>query len=143
MKIERRPMMFLNILSKQACGEPNEWPLHARELRNGIIKSNLYPTGPVMFQVGTTDYSIHVPVNEGIDVEGLEGYSFKDVIFYEDGFLFRHTDSEESLEETYEMLRMCAEEYGVKLKEPFYNIYIPIYGEAVIDIYAPIEEVAS
>lgn len=137
-------MAFVNILGKTARCAPDEWPIFAKELRNNIIKNGLYPTGPVMFQMEnsfeTAEYTIQVPVNEEVDVEGLEGYSFNRILIFDDGLLLRHSDSEESLEESYKLLRTCAKEFGLKLQEPFYNIHIPVYGDAIIDIYAPVQE---
>ncbi|MGR7945720.1 DUF5085 family protein [Paenibacillus sp. M.A.Huq-81] len=137
----------MNILSLEVQCLTTEWPLYARELRNSVLKNNLYPTGPFMFQASidgeTSIYTFHVPINEEVDVEGLNGFSFHPNLVYEDGLLFRHSDSEESLEESYELLRMAATENGVILEEPFFNIHIPAYGEPVIDIYAPIRKEES
>ncbi|RXZ83825.1 hypothetical protein EBB07_05460 [Paenibacillaceae bacterium] len=83
-------------------------------------------------------HTFYVPISEEVDTQGLQEYTFYSQMVYEDGLLFRHSDSEESLEVSYEMLRMAAAEYGLTLKEPFFNSYIHVYGEAVIDIYAPI-----
>jgi len=142
MRIKRKPVLFLNVLSLEAQCLPEDWHLYASELRNNIIKNNLYPTGPVMFQVKILEerhsYIFYVPISEEVDVKGLQEYTFYSQLVYEDGLLFRHSDSEESLEASYELLRMAASELGLTLKEPFFNIYIPVYGEAVIDIYAPI-----
>lgn len=38
------------------------------------------------------------------------------------------------------LLRKTAGNYNLKLVEPFYNIYSDVFGDGVIDVYAPIEK---
>ena len=44
-------------------------------------------------------------------------------MYFEDGLPLRHADLDEELELSYTLLRACAEDHGLKLKEPF-TIYI-------------------
>jgi hypothetical protein len=55
-----------------------------------------------------------------------------------DGLIFRHADLDEPIEESYDLLRAAAQAHHITLQEPFINIYLDVYGDGIIDIYAPI-----
>ncbi|GAE00679.1 hypothetical protein CBO05C_0369 [Clostridium botulinum B str. Osaka05] len=42
---------------------------------------------------------------------------------------------------TYDTLRAAAGNYNLKLVEPFYNIYLDVFGDGVIDVYVPIKNI--
>ncbi|UFT99210.1 DUF5085 family protein [Radiobacillus kanasensis] len=145
MKIKRCPLTFHNVISATSTCKPSEWHHSAQDLRNAIIRNELYGTGPTIYQVSTNlgsqesaEYTFHVPVNEPVKIDLNETYRFTKELTFEDGLVIRHADLDEDMEESYQILRLCAEEYGLELEEPFYNIYLDVYGGGIIDIYAPI-----
>ncbi|NMM62860.1 DUF5085 family protein [Clostridium sp. P21] len=148
MKIKRNPLIFHNVLSIKVICKTNEWVNHARELRNSIIKNGLYVTGPVIYTVedvdkenNTAKVGIYVPINTEIDLEPNNKYVFIEEMKFEDGLILRHADLDDDIETvTYDTLRAAAGNYNLKLVEPFYNIYLDVFGGGVIDVYAPIEK---
>ncbi|CAM4338942.1 DUF5085 family protein [Paenibacillus tarimensis] len=145
MKIKRKPLVFHNVISTTAtCGE-NEWHQIAQELRNAVLQNGLYGTGPVMYQIGNVnplsgeaEYSFHIPVNSPVSMPANNKYSFTKLLHIPDGLVFRHADLEEELDPSYELLRQTAGTSGLTLQEPFYHIYLDVYGGGMIDIFAPI-----
>jgi len=144
LKIRRCPLLFNRVISRRLIGDMKEWYTGARELRNMVIKNGLYGTGPVFYQVsaceeeGKMKFNIYLPVNVAVKFKDNDIYSYNEKMYFEDGLLLRHADLDEELELSYTLLRACAEDQGLKLKEPFYNIYLEVYGDGIIDIYAPI-----
>ena len=145
MKIKRGPIQFHNVISATFTCKHNEWHRYAREIRNDVIKSGLYGTGPVIYQVSNiheaeqeADYTFHVPVNASVDMEENENYQFREILKYEDGLLLRHADLDEDLKDSYAHLLLSAQNYNLELQEPFYHIYLDVYGDGIIDIFAPI-----
>lgn len=147
MKIKRCPIIFNNIISAQITAKPDEWLECAQGLRNAIIRNGLYGTGPVMYQAGTVDsetnkveYNFYIPVSEPVSMEKNEQYQFEESWVVQDSLVLRHADLDEDIEESYALLRACAEANQLTLQEPFYNIYLDVFGGGVIDICAPILE---
>ena len=144
--MKRTSLVFHNVLqAKNRKCKADEWDLYARELRNAVIRNELYATGPVFYQVSNFnedtmegDYSFYVPVNVPINMPENDQYHFFETFEYKDGLLYRFTDFDEDIEVAYEFMKAAAEELNLTLKEPFYNIYLDVYGEGIIDIYAPI-----
>lgn len=145
MRIRRCPIVFHNVISASAICGPNEWHQTVKDLRNAILVNGLYGTGPVIFQAAKqnksdteAEYQFYIPVNRPILMPDNEQYSYTELWKYEDGLVLRHADLEDDIEESYEVLRACAEANQVQLQEPFYNIYLDVYGDGIIDIFAPI-----
>ncbi|ADU31803.1 DUF5085 family protein [Evansella cellulosilytica] len=150
MKIKRGPVVFNNVISAKARTDMNEWFHAAREFRNAIIKNGLYSTGPIIYQVANideaaneADYIFYVPVNRPVEMKDSGQFSFIELFEFPDVLIVRHADLEEDIEETYDILRECADAYTVKISEPFYNIYLDVYGDGMIDVFAPIVEEGS
>lgn len=148
MKIKRCPLIFNNVISTQVRCQKDEWHLAAREFRNAIIKNQLYATGPVIYQItnipDVSDEAIfhfYLPINEAVDMPGNDKYSFHAEWKFEDGLVIRHADLDEEMEPSYELLRLTAASFELELQEPFFNIYLDVYGTGIIDIYAPIVKV--
>jgi effector-binding domain-containing protein len=145
MIIKRNSVNFHNVLSTSAVCKKSEWHFIARELRNAVIRNGLYATGPVIYQVNPAangedeaGYTFYLPVNTTLEMPENDKYKFHEIWGFADGLSFRHSDLEEDLEASYEMIRDAAQENGLELQEPFYNIYLEVYGGGIIDIYAPI-----
>lgn len=126
MKIKRTPIIFHNVISCTKTCKIEEWHQLAKELRNSIVSSGLYGTGPIIYQVsglnldvGEADYSFYIPVNAPVEMEKNEDYHFTETLKFTDGLLLRHADLDEDIEESYAVLRSCAESYQLTLEEPF------------------------
>lgn len=145
MIIKQCPLTFHNVLSAKARCKMNEWHVLASQMRNSVIMNGLYGTGPVIYQTenidrenNEADFTFHIPVNKPIEMKDNDKYSFIETLSIQDGLVLRHADMEESIEDSYQILKHCAEEYQITLQEPFYNIYLDVYGDGMIDIFAPI-----
>ena len=147
MNIKRCPIVFNNVISTKTKCKTDEWHLVARDLRNAVIKNGLYATGPIIYQVtninpfdNEAEYSFYLPINDRIDMIENDKYSFHESWQFDDTLVFRHADLDEDMEFSYQIIRTAAEENNLVLKEPFYHIYLEVYGGGIIDIFAPIVE---
>lgn len=144
MKIRRSPIEFHNVLSAKSRCSHDEWMESARDLRNAVIRNGLYGTGPIIYQISNeekdvADYSIYLPVSHSVKLKSHDVFHFDEVWRFEDTLIYRHADIADDIEQSYELLRACAEAYELKLQEPFYHIYIDVYGDTILDIFAPVE----
>lgn len=145
MKIKRSPLIFHNVLSTKVICNKEEWLGYARELRNSLVKSNLYSTGPIIYKRNKLEDSnkieavLYLPINAEIELKEDTKYEFIKELKFDDGLTLRHADLDDDLETvTYDTLREAAKKYNLELVEPFYNIYLDVFGDGVIDVYAPI-----
>lgn len=147
MEIRRSSLKFNNVLCAKTRSSVKDWHKDAQELRNAVIKNGLYATGPIFYKVenfnreeGQGDYSFYIPVNNRLKIKDNSKYTFYNHFLIEDGLALKHVDLDENLEESYEIIRACAKAQNFQVKEPFYNIYLEVYGSGIIDIFAPIKE---
>ncbi|BCN31967.1 DUF5085 family protein [Anaeromicropila herbilytica] len=144
MKIKRGSLILHHVISVKEICESNEWMNASKELRNAIIRNGLYPTGPMIYQMRNIkesdkkEFTLFIPVNAPINMEENEKFFYLDTLSFEDGLTYRHSDMDEDFEDSYELLKMTAQSIGVELEETFYNIYLPVFGGSIVDIYAPI-----
>jgi len=138
--------MLSNVIIAKMTTKTDQWHEGAKEVRNAIIRNGLYGTGPIMYQVGdvdveqgTAEFTIYIPVNRPVEMEENSEYKFEEDWLIKDALVIRHADLDDDIAESYDLLRACAEANQLTLKEPFYNIFLDVFGEGVIDICAPIE----
>lgn len=145
MKVKQTPLIFQHVMSATTVCGLKEWYAYAQEFRNAIIRNGLYGTGPIMYQVEPVEedeeqarFTFYLPVNQAVELEGNDKFHFYPQWQFDDGLLIRHADLDVSMEESYAALLVCAETYGFTLQQPYLHIYLDVYGEGMIDIYAPI-----
>lgn len=146
MKIKRVRLQFENVISMEVVCEENEWFNHAEEFKHAIIKNNLYATGPVFYQISRDFdmnkyvYTLYVPINDVVKINKKDTqFKFIKDFRVEDCLMIRHSDLDEPIKETYNLLEQCAYKLDLVLEKPYYNIYLDVYGEGIIDVFAPIK----
>ncbi|MEH7381280.1 DUF5085 family protein [Bacillus sp. JJ1533] len=150
MKVKRSPVTFHNVISTKSRSKVSEWHQTAKQFRNAIIRNELYSTGPIIYRVSNfsedtqeADYTFYIPVNAPVKMADNDRFEFTSVLEFEDGLSFRHADLDEDIEIAYDLLREAAEANELELEEPFYNIFLDVYGSGIIDVYAPIVKVSA
>jgi hypothetical protein len=150
MKIKQKKMVFHNVISLKGTAKQNEWFKIAIELRNFIIQNGLYVNAPIFYQCvegdneaakesGLNEYTIYMPLNRKIEISGDVPVSFHEEITIEEALVFRQADINTSVKKAYLLLEACASDQGYSLKQPFYHVYLDVFGEGMLDIIAPIE----
>ena len=83
MNIKRKPVILHNVIRAAAKCKSEEWYISAVELRNAVIKSGLYGTGPIIYQFANydpktdlADYTFYLPVNAPIQLAENGKYRF-------------------------------------------------------------------
>lgn len=144
MAIRRVPFTMKNLIYFQKKGLVKDWEVEMLELRKSIIKSEIYPIGPLIYQMEESEteniYTIYIPVNEPVKMPEDCPYHFIETLTISDGLSIRHADLEDEIQITCEFLNAYAKSNELVLKFPFYYIVLPVFGGSVIDVYAPIAE---
>lgn len=147
MKIKRCPVIFHNIISTTMVCKRSEWHRVVQATRNAILLQHLYSTGPVVYQASQSqnqseevELTLYMPVNRPVELQENSRFTFQETMHLKDGLVLRHADLDDDIELSYEWLRIGAESNQLKLVEPFYHIYLDVYGEGIIDIFAPIAQ---
>ena len=114
-------------------------------MRTFVINNDLYPTGPIFYTVQDQEnkeekiFTVYMPINAQIKLTKDSELHFIEKFEVKAGLQFRHLDVEEPLLSSNMLLKACADENKLELVEPFYNIFLDVYGEGVIDVFAPIK----
>ena len=144
MRIKRLPILFQNVLGMKVTCSQEEWYAYAQSIRNNVILNDLYAIGPISFQVEETNEELdeikitfYQPVSEELHVDNEDEFFYQKELYFEDGLLVRCVDLDE-IEEMYELLDLASKELKVKLQQPYLHIYLNVYGEGMMDIFAPI-----
>jgi len=148
MRIKRQPVVFHNVLSMtDRCG-PGEWGTMELLLRSIAAQNGLYPTAPTFYRYagggaegGLPEFTVHLPlggpvqVGEGVPAEFLPEVAIGDALVY------RVADAEDdgAVREAEELLGLCAAQEGLELERPFYYVCLDVYGEAMVDVVAPVK----
>lgn len=147
MNIKRGALAFNNVLSAELRCNVDTWYQQYIFFNNSVIENKLYATGPIIYKVfnfdkntNEADYIFYLPINKEVEVEPDSMFKFQKKFVYEDGLSLRHVYLDEDIEKTNNKIRECAKLNNFKLEEPFYNIYLDVYGGGIIEVYAPILE---
>ena len=89
--------------------------------------------------------TIYYPIYHKISLTEDKTFQFQENFCILDGLKIRHMeideeDEKEGVKSTELVLDVLAEKLGVNLEKPYYYIYLPVYGEYIRDIYAPIDK---
>lgn len=144
MAVKRVPFTMKNVIYFQKKGLIKDWEEEMLELRKSVIKSKIYPIGPLIYQVEESEpentYTIYLPVNQEVKMPEDCPYHFIETLTISDGLSIRHADLEDDIHITCEFLDAFAKSNGLELDSQFYYIVLPLFGGVVIDIYVPITE---
>lgn len=145
MGIKRGPLEFHNVIGMKVTGTFEEMQQKTMTLRNEVVRCGAYGIGPVLYQMTeqqeeTAEYTIYMPLNVPVDSVEKAGYLYWDELRIEDGIKYREPDPDDASDDPDEVLMMAAEANGLLLQKPFYYICLNVFGESLIDIYAPIIE---
>lgn len=148
--IQVKKMVFNNVLYLRRMMLPAEWKKAAIELRRFAIENGFYQTGPFFYQNGSftqidapqtqaREFTIYLPLNTQVKVEAGDGLYFADKVVVERGLSYRQPDSDKPLKSTYGLLLAAAEQNGFSLEPSFYHIFMDVYGEGLLEVFAPIQ----
>ena len=146
MSIKRGKLEFQNVLSMTTKCRYDEWGERVGILKLFILNNDLFVTGPVILRwneiedkEGNKELTIYVPIYQKIQMEENETFKFNNSLCIKDGLKIRHVEEEE-IRTSEHTMEQVAEQMQIKLEKPYYYIYLPVYGEYIIDVYAPILE---
>ncbi len=148
MKIKRGRLEFNNVLGYKVNGSVGDLLHHIAVLKAMIVANDVCATGPIIVcgDMGQDDNDsreiiIYAPIHREVEVHGEnKGFFFQKKLQVEHALKIRHTEIEDDIKITEDFLNVVAIGKKIKLKKPFYYVYLPVYQEYVIDIWAEIDE---
>ncbi len=152
MGIKRGKLEFQNVFSINTRCNISNWQHQVESFKKFIIDNNLFITGPIILRweqeisdTGDRDVCIMLPIYQKLNLseKALEIYDFKETLCINDGIKIRNVDLDEEdgqgMSTTQAIMEIVAEKIGVELVKPYYYIYLPVYGEYIVDVFAPIK----
>ena len=147
MSIKRGKLEFHNVVGMKTRCKYGEWEEEAQKFKTFIVKNDLFITGPVILQWENEDkesleveLTIYLPLYNKVSFKDNETFFNVESLSFSDGLKIRHLDMDNNIRVTETILEHTAEKLEASLKKPYYYIYLPVYNEYIIDIYAPIIE---
>lgn len=145
MIVKKKTLAMNNVICARSILKQEEIGKAALVMRATIIEKGLYPTGPIIYQKtplesGEQEYKLYVSVNHPVDIKEEGDISFLPKLEVPEGLCIRHLSEDDEVEKEYLILEECAKNNHMELKKPFFHICMNVYGETVIDIFAPICE---
>lgn len=148
MRAKRGRFEFNNVIGYKVNCSVKEWVKHIAVFKAAIIANDVCTTGPIIVHGNfsknndeTSDVIIYAPIHREVEMLGEnKDFFFTKSLVIEDTIKVRHTDLEDDVEATEKFLELVAAKNEVKLKKPYYYVYLPVYQEYVIDIWAEVEK---
>lgn len=147
MAVVRGKLEFQNVVGMHSRCTYGEWQENAMMLRAFLIKNDIFITGPVIVcwdnvdeETKEADVTIYLPTYQKLRMEENTSFFFQETFLLEDGLKIRHADVSDEVTGTEALLEVMAKKADLVLEKPYYYIYLPVFQEYVIDIYAPIKE---
>lgn len=147
MAIKRGKLEFHNVVTMHTRCTYGKWQEKLMQFRAFLVNNDIFITGPIMVRWGemdeTTreaDVSIYLPTHQRLQIPENELFSYQETFLIEDGLKLRHADLEDDIKSTEALLEIMAAKAELEIQKPFYYIYLPVYQEYVVDIFAAIEE---
>lgn len=147
MAIKRGKLEFHNVIVMHTRCTYGDWKEKAMEFRAFLIQNEIFITGPILVRwdninedTKEADLELYLPTHQKLQMEENEVFSVIEHFCIEDGIKIRHNDMEDSIRATEALLEVTSQKAELKLQKPYYYIYLPVYQEYIVDIYAPIEK---
>jgi len=148
MVVKRGRFEFNNVIGLKVNSNAKDWLKHMAILKGAIIANDVCATGPIIIQGNlnqevedTNEAILYAPINREVEMKGDNtDFFFNKKLVIEDTIKVRHTELEDDIEATEKFLELIAAKNSLKLKKPYYYVYLPVYQEYVIDIWAEIEK---
>lgn len=147
MSIKRGKLEFQNVIGMKTKCKYGQWEEEAQKFKAFLIQNDLFITGPVILQWGDkkkedleVDVTIYLPLYQKISLKENDIFFSMESFSIKDGLKIRHLDMEHDFALTEMMLEQTAQKLEVTLHKSYYYIYLPVYNEYIVDIYAQIEE---
>lgn len=148
--IQVKSINFHNVLFVKKLLLASQWKEAAVALRKFAFDNGLYQTGPIFYENGSIteidfpdemprEYTIYLPVNAPLQVKTGEGLGFLDKFCIHSGLTYRQPDSDRPEKSTYALLMVAAEQNNYVLESSFYHLFLDVYGEGLLEVYAPIK----
>lgn len=146
MSVKRGKLEFQNVVGMKTRSVYGQWQERALEFRAFLVKNDIFITGPVILrweemeeENQETELCIYLPTHQKMSIEENDTFFYQETLLIEDGLKIRHTDIEDDIKVTEAALQIVGEKAELVLNKPYYYIYLPVFQEYIIDIYAPIE----
>ena len=147
MSVKRGKLEFHNVVCMKTKGAHEQWQEKLQEFRAFLVKNDIFITGPVIVRwehleenKEKADLYIYLPTYQKLKIEKNNIFSFHENFLIEEGLKIRHMDMDDDIAASEALLQVVAKKAGLVLKKPYYYIYLPVFQEYIIDIFAPIQK---
>ncbi|NCG67879.1 hypothetical protein GWJ21_07915 [Bacillus coagulans] len=150
MKIEKRPLLFDNVLVYETTQLKEDWTESYLMMEGLPLLENVYQNGPVFFSVAPVEgeekfghFTFYLPINLPVQTNNEKPVHFQERFELNNALCLRQADEELDFYAAYEKVKKYAEKENIKLKDIYYIVLLEVFDDVLIDLYVPIEEELS
>lgn len=148
MIVKRGRFEFNNVIGLKVNSNAKDWIKHMAILKAAIVANDVCSTGPIIIQGNlnqevseANEAILYAPIHREVELVGdNKDFFFSKRLVVEDTLKVRHTELEDDIDATEKFLELIAAKNKLRLKKPYYYVYLPVYQDYVIDIWAEIEK---
>lgn len=146
MGIELCALMFENLLVYQAEGEKDNWQEGIYYLEDIALSKDVYRNGPLFFSYkekvdnsGLIEFTYYLPISSQVEVTEDSDFTFQKDFKLDRALLLRQADEMLNINVAFDEIKSFSNENNMEIENYFYCVLLNVYGEYIVDLYAPLK----
>lgn len=146
MGIELCALMFENLLVYKTEGKKESWQEGAYYLEDIALSKDAYRNGPLFFSYKEkmddrtiAEFTYYLPISSPVEVSDDSDFTFQKDFKLDRALLLRQADEKLDINIAFEEVKAFSKENNLEIEDFFYCILLNVYGEYIVDLYAPVK----
>ncbi|MER2261391.1 MAG: DUF5085 family protein [Psychrobacillus sp.] len=146
MGIELCALMFENLLVYQTEGEKDNWQEGIYYLEDIALSKDVYRNGPLFFSYkekvdnsGLIEFTYYLPISSQVEVTEDSDFTFQKDFKLDRALLLRQADEMLNINVAFDEIKSFSNENNMEIENYFYCVLLNVYGEYIVDLYAPLK----
>ncbi|MEK4523007.1 DUF5085 family protein [Psychrobacillus sp. FSL W7-1493] len=146
MGIELCALMFENLLVYKTEGKKESWQEGIYYLDDIALSKDVYRNGPLFFSYKGNDtdqtlgeFTYYLPISSPVEVTEDSDFTFQKDFKLDRALLLRQADEKLDINIAFAEVQAFSNENNLEIEDYFYCILLNVYGEYIVDLYAPLK----
>lgn len=146
MGIEKRSLIFNNVLTYKTEQKKENWQEAIFMLEEFTLNKDVYKNGPVFFSFvqnlgdeTSGKFTYYLPINSPVILVDESDFTFHENLTIGSALALRQADEKMDFAAAYEEVKAYAITQQIELDTTYYCVLLDVYGDIIIDLYVPIK----
>lgn len=146
MGIELCALMFENLLVYQTEAEKENWQDGIYYLEDLALSKDVYRNGPLFFSykekgdsISLAEITYYLPISSPVEVSEDSDFTFQKEFKLDRALLLRQADEKLDIKVAFTEIKSFSNENKMEIEDYFYCVLLNVYGEYIVDLYAPLK----